>query len=224
MSLLQAPTPLATTGQRLLLRDITWSNYTRMLRALDEHPNLRMTYDRGALEIMTLSFEHETDGDFLGQVVRILTEELGLPIKGSRSTTMRRKRQRRGLEPDNCYWIAHEPEVRGKKRLDLRVDPPPDLAIEVEISRSVLKRMGIYAALGVPEVWRYDGPTLTCHWLGADGQYVVSEYSRCFSGFRVGEALRFLAMRGQMDENAVVAAFRSWVRSQIAAGWPATPR
>jgi Uma2 family endonuclease len=213
------------TVQRLVLPGIDWRTYQRLLRAFDEHAGIRLTYDRGALEIMTLTLGHESWGHLLGRFVVILTEELNLPLAAGGSTTIRRRRSRRGLEPDECYWIQNEALVRGRNRIDLRVDPPPDLAVEVDVSRSSLDRLGIYAALGVPEVWRFDGQTLTFHVLGANGEYTVSTHSRAFPLLGAGDLTAFLLQRGQMDENALGRQFRAWVRQQLAGGTPppATP-
>jgi Uma2 family endonuclease len=191
---------------------VDWRTYERLLRTFAERPSVRLTYDRGVLEIMRPLLEHDNDGRFLGRLVVTLTGELGLPIMAGGSTTFRRRSKRRGLEPDDCFWIASEPRVRNKRRIDLRVDPPPDLAIEVDVIRSSLNRMGIYAALGVPEVWRLDGPALTFHALQADGRYVATTHSRAFPLVAPADLLTFLALRGQMDENAVVRQFRAWVR------------
>src|SRR5207244_4328204 len=164
--------------QRLLLYGVSWQEYGRTLRALAERPSLRLTYDRGTLELMTLSLEHESIVRFFNLLILALTLELGLPLKGGGSTTFRRRRRRRGLEPDECYWIANEPLVRGKDKIDLRRDPPPDLALEVDISYSTLDRMAIYAALRVPEVWRYDGAVVSFHVLGPDGAYAAVASSK----------------------------------------------
>jgi Uma2 family endonuclease len=145
-----------------------------------------------------------------------LTEELGLPVKAGGSTTFRRRRRRRGLEPDDCYWIAREPQVRGKRHIDLRTDPAPDLAIEVDVSHSSLDRMAIYAALGVPEVWRLTAEGLTFHVLGKDRKYAESAHSLAFPQVTPANLAGFLALRGQMDENAVVQQFRAWVRQLVA--------
>ena len=159
----------ATPG-RLLLYDVPWTRYERLLRALDDR-HLRLTYDRGTLEIMTLSHEHEGTSYLLGRFVDVLTEEADLPVKAGRSTTFRRRKKEKGLEADNCYWIANEKKVRGKKKINLKVDPPPDLALETDITHSSLDRLGIYRALRVPEVWRFDGKRMVFLILGPDGQY-----------------------------------------------------
>jgi Uma2 family endonuclease len=198
----------------LLLKNVNWLTYTRLLRTFADRPSLRLTYDRGILEIMTPLFEHESFGQLLGRFIVVLTEELGLPIAGGGCTTFRRRRLRRGLEPDNCFWIAHEAQVRGRLRIDLRVDPPPDLCLEIDITRSSLNRMSIYSALRVPEVWRYDGATLTFEVLQPNGSYALSASSHAFPIVTPSDLLRFLALRGTADENAIVQQVREWVRQQ----------
>jgi Uma2 family endonuclease len=160
--------------QRFVLYGVSWRTYSRLLRAFADRPGVRLTYDRGTLELMTLSHEHENRGHLLGRLVVTLTEELKLPVKGGGSTTFRRRKRQRGLEPDECYWIATEALVRSKDRIDLRRDPPPDLALEIDITHSSLNRLAIYAALAIPEVWRLEGTSLACYLLGSDGRYTVA--------------------------------------------------
>jgi Uma2 family endonuclease len=202
--------------QRLILDGVEWADYMRMLRAIGNRPGVRLTYDRGSLEIMTLSHEHESYAHLLGRLVVGLTEALLLPIKGGKSTTFRRRRRRRGLEPDECYWIASESLVRGKDRINLKTDPPPDLGLEIDITHSSLDRLAIYAALRIPEVWRLEGRRIVCYLLGPDGQYTASPTSRVFPGLVVNELMQFLYLRGQMDENAIVERLRSWARQNLA--------
>jgi Uma2 family endonuclease len=209
----------------LLLDGIEWQTYSRLLRVFAEHRGIRLNYDRGVLEIMSPLFEHEFEADLLGRFVVVLTEELSLPLIAGGSTTLRRRRLQRGLEPDRCWWIAHALQMRGKRRLDLRVDPPPDLALEVDVTNSSVDRMGIYAALRVPEVWRFDGQDLTFHHLGTDGRYAVQPQSLAFPGLTPADLLAFLALRATLDDNAVVTQFRTWVHQHLAPGGlpPAAP-
>jgi Uma2 family endonuclease len=201
--------------QRFILDNVSWGRYTRLLRDFEDR-HLRMTYDRGVLEIMTLSHEHEFSSCFLGRLVLVLTEEFDLPLHPGGSTTMRRKKKQKGLEPDDCFWIAHEPEVRGKTTIDLRTDPPPDLAIEVDVTRSSLDRMAIYAKLRVPEVWRYTADGLTFNVLNAEGKYDAAAASTLFSlPIAPADLLPFIQMRGQMDDNAVIKQFRAWIKDRI---------
>jgi Uma2 family endonuclease len=200
--------------QRLVLYGVDWRTYGRLLRDFGDRPAVHLTYDRGCLEISTFSHEHETIAHLLGRYVDALTEELGLPVKGGRSTTFRRRRKKRGLEPDECYWIANEHLVRNKDKINLRTDPPPDLVLEVDITHSSIDRLAIYAVLGVPEVWRWKDKKLVCYVLDQHGRHAESRLSKAFPHLAPADIASFLAKRGQMDENALVRQFRAWVRQQ----------
>jgi Uma2 family endonuclease len=218
--------PSVTTppqGSSLLLSNVDWQTYSRLLFIFAERPGVRLTYDRGELEIMSPLLEHDWDSDFLGVLVRELTDEMGLPVIGGGSVTIRRRRRQRGLEPDRCYWIANVPRIAGRRRLNLRTDPPPDLAIETDVTRSSLDRLRIYAALGVPEVWRLEGDTLTFHVLGADGTYASAAASRSFPLVTPADLMGFLQQARAGDQNPVLRQFRAWIQQrQAAAGGPST--
>jgi hypothetical protein len=119
--------------------------------------------------------EHEFDNRLLDRFVVVLTEELNLNLKAGGTTTLRRRRKKRGIEADNCYWIVSEPKIRGKRRIHLKADPPPDLAVEVDVTSSSLDRLSINAVLKVPEVWRLDSGSIVFHILGADGNYAAGD-------------------------------------------------
>lgn len=210
------------SGHRLVLHGIDWRTYSRLLRVFAERPSVRLAFDRGDLEIKCPLHEHESDADLLGRFVIVLAEELGLPVKAGRSTTFRRRRRQRGIEPDNSWWIANEPRVRGLRQIDLRRDPPPDLAIEVDVTSSSIDRMGIYASIRVPEVWRWDEPVLTFNTLGPNRRYTEAAHSAAFPFLAAADLLPFLALRGpQIDENEIVRRFRARVRSRLpASGTP----
>ncbi|MBI3822033.1 MAG: Uma2 family endonuclease [Planctomycetes bacterium] len=176
---------------------------------------MRVTYDRGELEIMTLSLEHESYGSFLGDMIRVLTLELDIPIRSGGSTTFRRILKKKGLEADECYWIQNENLMRGKKSFDIETDPPPDLAMEIEITESALPRMKIYAAFKVPEVWRFDGRRLRVFILGANGKYKESAKSRAFPHVPIREIERFLRASATTDETTLLRAFTTWVRATV---------
>jgi Uma2 family endonuclease len=152
----------------------------------------------------------------LRRLLEALSEELAIVIAGFGSMTCKRRRKRRGIEADECYYIQRAALVVGRDDIDLRTDPPPDLGIEIDVTHSSLDRMSIYAALHVPEVWRYDGTTLTFNILGADGAYAVAGVSLAFPHLTPDDLIPFLALRSQLDENAVVAQFRAWVRQHLA--------
>src|SRR3954447_26703253 len=153
--------PLITYG-RMTLDNISWDLYEDMLEAIGERP-IHMTYDRGRLEIVTVSQLHEKVKTAIARLLEAYADAMEIDMEGLGSTTFKRKDLLRGLEPDECYYVAHAADVAGKNKLDLKVDPPPDLAIEVEVEISPpdVARVPIYAALGVPEVWRYDEQGLT---------------------------------------------------------------
>jgi Uma2 family endonuclease len=209
MSTARLPTP-----NRLLLSGIDWATYRRLLHLFEERRHLRITYDRGALEIMTLSPRHERIKHLLGLLILALSEGFAIPVAGFGSMTFGRRRHRRGLEPDECFWIAHEAQVRGKDHIDLRADPPPDLVIEVDISRSSLDRMAMYALLRVPEVWRFDGQALTFQARQADGSYATCLASLAFPQVTPADIAGFLALRAQLDETAIVRQAREWAARQ----------
>src|SRR5207237_848805 len=112
------------TVRSLVLYDVDWKMYTRLLHIFAERPAIRLTYDRGALEIRSSSQRHERVAYLLGRFVDTLTDELKLRVRAGRCTTFRKRRRQRGLEPDNSYWIASEPQARGKVPIDLRKAPP----------------------------------------------------------------------------------------------------
>ncbi len=215
-----ATATLAAIGtEPVVIEEASWETYERLLRDCQRRPGVRLTYDEGRLQIMTVSLGHEGDAYLLGSFIDVLTEEMAIPRKSGRTVTCKRKSLRKGLEPDNCYWFMHEAVMRAKKRYDPAVDPPPDLAIEIEVTRTAIDRMAIYAALRVPEVWRYNGRSLTIYLLNAVGKYVARKRSRCFPWLPVFELASFLARSGQVDETTLVRSFRAWVREQIARDW-----
>jgi Uma2 family endonuclease len=198
-------------GQRFILNHVGWDFYSRCLAEIGDR-RVRLTYDRGGLEMMSPSSEHERDRELIGRLIGAFTEELNIPIVSVGSTTWRRKRIKRGLEADQCYYIENEPLVRGKKRINLAVDPPPDLAVEIEITRSAFDRMSIYAAIGIPEVWRFDGQTLKVYRLTPDREYLEQERSTSLPQLRPATIADFLERAEQMDETSWIRLFRKWVQ------------
>jgi Uma2 family endonuclease len=207
-------TATASLPQRIVLDNVSWRTYEALLDEFGERP-IRFTYDDGSLEIMTLSLGHESYGRLLGRFVDTLTLELNIPQASGGSTTLKKKLKKKGLEPDECYWIKNERRMRGKKEFDIRSDPAPDLSIEVDIFSSSLDRLGIYAALGVPEIWRYDGKALHFLWLGDDGKYRARPRSLNFPVLAVADLQRFLHKAGKEDETSLVRSFAAWVRSAL---------
>lgn len=141
--------------QRVLLYDVSWEMYERMLADLRLHPGTRLTYDEGELEIMVVSFKHEKVSSYLNQFVQIMAVEQKKDFVEGRSTTFKRKGSGKGFEPDGCYYFRNVGLMRVKDEIDLNKDPAPDLAIEVDITSPSLSRFPIFARLGVAEIWRY---------------------------------------------------------------------
>jgi len=212
------PNGAAQGEQRFLLRDMSWPNYVALGDALLDRPGLRLTYDRGRLELMTTSPKHEIYKKWLSRFIDILAETINLPKVSAGNMTFRKEELDRGLEADDCFWIAHEPQMRGKLNWNPQWDPPPDLALEIEISRSALNRRGIYASLQVPEVWCFDGSSLQVLRLQPEGVYQAVEQSLFFGPLPIGELLRFLSMTETADDLTIVRQFRAWLQQVVAKG------
>lgn len=198
----------------LFLDHISWQTYERLLGEAGER-HIRFTYDRGELEIMTLGHPHENYKRLLGRLIEILTFVLSIRIHSGGSTTIKLMKKHKGFEPDECYWIRHEKVMRGKKKYDLRRDPPPDLAVEVDVSRSVLSRMKIFAAFKVPEIWRLKGRTFKIYLLGDDGKYKESDTSLAFPFLPVAVIEQYLRDSDTVDETTLVRSFAEWVRTNL---------
>jgi Uma2 family endonuclease len=204
----------------LLLHGISWTTYERLLVELEEsHQHHRLTYDDGDLEIMSPSPKHERFKKLMGRLIEAMTEELRIPISSGGSTTFKSALLKKGLEPDECYWIANEAKVRGMDEFVWGQDPPPDLAVEVDITRSALRRFGIYASLGIPEIWRWKKNRLVFHELvpatGANGDYREIAKSRSFPFLGPEPLTRFLLEAHATDETTWILKFRAWVREEL---------
>lgn len=207
--MLSSPT---TITERLTLYDISWQSYETLLNLLGDRP-VRTTYSQGVVELMILSYQHERYKKLLARLVETLTEEWDIPIAGGGSTTFKRQDLERGLEPDECFYIEHEPNVRGKQAIDLTIDPPPDLAIEIDVTSSSLNRMAIYAALGIPEVWRFNGTTLEfCYRQGSD--YIQLTHSITFPTIQPTDLMPFIRLAETTNDTTVIRQFRSWLRQR----------
>ncbi len=231
MSATTNPTPTTTTpaapsakprrrkpGRAVRIPNVPWEMYEELLKVFERKRNLKLTYNRGELEIMVPSQEHEADADMLAALVVILTKEFRLPIHRGGSTTLKRMKLKKGLEPDKCFWIANAPKMAGVRQLDLKIHPPPDLAIEVDVTRSSLNKLSIYAKLGIAEVWRLEGDDLRFYVLGASKKYVEVSTSRAFAGITPGDLMQFVIQaRGVADQNITTDAFEVWLKQRIAA-------
>jgi Uma2 family endonuclease len=169
--------------QRTILNNISWSTFEAILKETGDKRGYRFAYDGDVLEIMTPLYEHENPRVQLDRFIAILAEELEIEIKSAGSMTLKRSLLRKGIEPDNCYYIQSEPLVKDKQTLSLETDPPPDLAIEIDITHSSINKLELYAALGVTELWRYNGQIIKFYHL-QNQDYQESELSPIFLAIR----------------------------------------
>jgi len=208
------PRFLGKACERFLVEGVSWASYESLLHDFRER-GPRMTYDRSQLEFTRPLYPHELNAHLMRRMIDMFTFEMGIPVLGGKSTTLKKELAQRGLEPDESYWIQNEPRMRGKREFDLETDPPPDLAVEIDITSSSLPRMSIYASLGIPEVWRYDGATLTFQGLEPGQQYVLLDHSRALPALTPAVILGFLEESDRLSENELMHALIDWVRREV---------
>lgn len=205
-------TVLGALEQRVVLTGVSWATYERLLADLKDSSSPRLTFDRGVLEVVSPSAEHEESNRTISLLVEVVAEELGIDIKSLGSTTFRREDLEQGFEPDSCFYVQNEARVRGKKEIDLATDPPPDLVVEVDVTSPTLKKLPLYARAGVPEVWRYDGERLTIYRPSGDG-YGAVEASAALPGVTGRDLTRFLEESVGQRRTVWLRGVREWARS-----------
>ena len=203
------PPKLKTPANLVVLPNLRWETYQAIVKDFEQQPNTRLTYDCGQLEIRMPSDLHEFYKKLLGRIVETLTEALALEILSLGSMTCDRQDLAKGLEPDQCYYIQNEANVWDKENINLQTDPPPDLAIEIDITSSSLNRFSIYASLNVPEIWHYNGKIVTIYGL-ENNQYQPLDNSLAFPMLKVTELQHFLDLRRSIKENALIRQVREW--------------
>ena len=211
----QDSSALPKADNLILLNPVSWNTFNCLLEELGEQRGQRLAYDGGMLEIMSPLGIHENNNRFIESLIFVITDELGLNLKKFGSLTLRMDKTQQGVEPDSCYYLDHEPQVRGKQHIDLAVDPPPDLVLEIDITSGSLDKFPIYSNLGVPEIWRYNGDRLRVFILSPEsGQYQSVEVSPTFP-FLSPERIPGLIQRSlAIGETAALREFRQWLREQ----------
>lgn len=204
-------------GQRLLITGVGYGDFVMLAEWRDEtcRHGVRLAYDCGELEIMVVSNPHERFRKLIALLIESWIEETGGEYLPSGQLTHRREDVQRGFEPDECYYIQNWKKVAGICEIDFTKDPPPDLCVEAEVSRTLLDRLPIYAAFKIPEVWRYNGEQLIVLLLQTDGSYGESSVSRAHPTLPLEELSRFLTMAEDLSTSfaAISRQFREWVRS-----------
>lgn len=202
-------TPPEQVTQRVILNEISWETYQRLMEERGEHPQPRYAYDRGRLEIMVTSYEHENVKHVLEMLVELLAAELEIDIEGAASTTFQREDLAQGFEPDASFYVHHALRIRGQKQIDLDTDPPPDLVIEIDISHPSLNKFPIFAGLGIPEVWRYHKEAITVFTL-VDDSYRAQSVSELFPGVTDADLTRLISEGRQMKRSDWFRSVREW--------------
>lgn len=199
--------------QHILLEGLSWATYQALLNELGDHRSSRLAYAQSVLEIIMPSDLHELINRILEAIIRALAEELNLRLRGYGSTTLDRENLARGVEPDSCFYIQNVERILGKK-LDIQTDPPPDLAIEVDITSSSKRRFGTYLALQIPEVWRYTERLGIVIYQLQNREYVECEFSPTFPMISGSVLMQFLQQATTEDDTSVIRALRQWFRTQ----------
>ena len=158
---------------------------------------------------------HERYKNLLGLMIGILAEYFELPFISGGATTLRKPEDLKGLEGDECFWIQNADKIIGRADIDLAKDPPPDLAIEIDITSSSLDKLGIYASIGVTELWRYDGQVLQVGLLQSDGKYKTTDASEIFPSVPLASLVKFLERWDETDDGTFIRNFRKWVSETI---------
>ncbi|MBV8885754.1 MAG: Uma2 family endonuclease [Chroococcidiopsidaceae cyanobacterium CP_BM_RX_35] len=201
-------------GQRVLLQDVSWEEFEAILEELGDRCSVRVAYYDKTLEVMTPLPEHEYFKEAIGDAIKDIAETLELDYESYGSTTWRRQTKQAGLEANNCFYFQNEAIVRGRLDINLAQDPPPDLALEVDLTNKLLERFSIYARLAVPELWCYeDGKLKICHLQGE--QYVKVDRSSVFPELDVRALPQLIDENRSAGRLALRRSVRAWVREQV---------
>lgn len=201
-------------GSTLIMTDVSWAEYEELVDNLDDWPGVRVCYDQARLEITTPSFEHEGFKVLLSQLGHVLADETGVALESFGSTTYKQEWLKRGVEPDGCFYVQNAACMIGVRDIDLKADPPPDIVVEVDISHESTSKFAIYAGMGVPELWHYDGRKAQIYRLMGQ-RYVRVAASQTFP-ILTGDVLsRFLEQNRLEGQTGTLRSFREWLKTQL---------
>ncbi len=200
-------------GQQLLLNDLDWQQFEAILSELGESRASRLSYSNGVLEIMVPLPEHEKDKEIISYMIQVLLETLNINFESLGSTTFKNERMNQAVEPDACFYIQNYQAMIGKNRLDLDIDPPPDLVIEIDITSRT--RFDNYKLLGVRELWRYTQTGLEINVL-QEGEYIESLSSPNFPNIPIIELINQAIEQSQkLGRSEAIRNFKNWLKENI---------
>jgi Uma2 family endonuclease len=208
--------------QRVVLTKINWQQYEQLLAEADIERTARFTYDRGRLEMMHPLEEHERYHKLIESMILVLADELKLQVTGYKTPILKRSDLQIGVEPDTGYYIQHATQVSGANQLDLDTDPPPDLIVEVELSKSHLNKSALYAKLGIPEIWRYvskPGETFLkgklCIYQLESDRYMETDRSLAFPLVSMAQILQFIDQSDALGLMSALRSLRQWLQATL---------
>lgn len=208
------PAVVAPVGQRVIVQGVSWVTYTSLVADFADSRGTRMAYDQGTLEFMSPSFNHEQLADFLIDIIKAVAEALELDFVSAGSTTFKREDVDRGFEPDGSFYLQHAAAVQGHTTIDLGVDPPPDVIIEIDLSHPSLDKFPIYAALGVPEIWRYASQQVSIYRL-VDERYQKVDTSVALTGVTSTRLIEWVAMGVEQSRLTWIRRLRAWAETLV---------
>ena len=200
-------------GNQLLLRDVDWESFEQLLEELGDNRGTRLSFSDNTVEIMSPMAAHENDKRIIGRIVETILEEMGVEYASLGSTTFKNEQMTQAVEPDECFYIQNEEKTRGKAKIDLEQDPPPDLAIEIDLTSRT--HFNNYEKLGVPELWRFNGKSLNINFL-ENGIYIESSQSRQFPNIPLKEAIpRFVEESKTHGRSKMIKSFKLWLKDYL---------
>jgi len=200
-------------GNQLLLRNVDWESFEQLLEELGDNRGTRLSFSDNTVEIMSPMAAHENDKRIIGRIVETILEEMGVEYASLGSTTFKNKQMTQAVEPDECFYIQNETKIRGKNRINLEKDPPPDLAIEIDLTSRT--RFNNYEKLGVPELWRFDGKSLNINTL-QNNVYIESSQSRQFPNIPLKEAIPLFVEESKTHgRSKMLKSFKLWLKDYL---------
>ena len=195
----------------LLLHNVSWEEYETVLEEFQSQPAYRISYNDGVLKIMSPRADHEFPKDCVLQMATVYADEFDIDIESYGSTTYRRRRKTKGAEPDTSFYVQHASEMRGREAIDLERDAPPDVVVEVDATNESLDKFEIYAALQVPEIWRFDGRDFKIHRL-VESKYETAQNSIALPLISARMLTAFLQVARENGRTAMLKQFRRTLR------------